>query len=73
MEQVKKRLAQLKEEKEAALEKYEEAEKARKEAEDRADQVRHSYGFGLYFMGNYIVYHFAELAASFCGKIYMRR
>ena len=43
MEQVKKRLAQLKEEKEQAIERYEEAEKARKEAEERADQVRHSY------------------------------
>lgn len=40
MEAVKKKLATLKEEKELAVEKYEEAEKARKEAEDRAEQVR---------------------------------
>lgn len=42
MEQVKKRLAQLKEEKEAALERAEEAEREKKEAEERAELVRHS-------------------------------
>ena len=69
MEQVKKRLAQLKEEKEQAIEKYEEAEKARKEAEERADQVRHSYNIQP-IGNNNVVHHFAELAASFfCGKI----
>ena len=40
MEAVKKKLAQLKEEKELAIERAEEAEKLKKEAEDRADQVR---------------------------------
>lgn len=40
MEAVKKKLAQLKDEKELAVERAEEAEKARKEAEERADQVR---------------------------------
>ena len=40
MEAVKKKLAQLKDEKEVAIERAEEAEKAKKEAEERADQVR---------------------------------
>lgn len=40
MEAVKKKLATLKEEKEVAVERAEEAEKAKKEAEDRAEQVR---------------------------------
>ena len=40
MEAVKKKLAQLKDEKELAVERAEEAEKAKKEAEERADQVR---------------------------------
>ena len=41
MEAVKKKLSQLKEEKEIAIERAEEAEKEKKEAEGRADQVRH--------------------------------
>ena len=40
MEAVKKKLSTLKEEKELAVERAEEAEKAKKEAEDRAEQVR---------------------------------
>ncbi len=40
MEAVKKKLATLKEEKELAVERAEEAEKAKKEAEDRAEEVR---------------------------------
>jgi hypothetical protein len=40
MEAIKKKLSTLKEEKELALERAEEAEKAKKEAEDRAEEVR---------------------------------
>lgn len=39
MEAVKKKLSQLKEEKEVALERAEEAEKLKKAAEDQAEQV----------------------------------
>lgn len=45
MEAVKKKLATLKEEKELAVERAEEAEKAKKEAEDHAEQVRYFTGF----------------------------
>ena len=40
MEQIKKKLAALKDEKEAAIERAEEAEVSRKEAEARVDGVR---------------------------------
>ncbi len=40
MEQIKKKLASLKAEKEDALEAKEKAEQLRKEAEERADQVK---------------------------------
>ena len=39
MEQIKKKMASLKEEKEAAIERAEDAEKAKKEAEDQQDKV----------------------------------
>ena len=39
MEQIKKKLASLKDEKEAAIERAEEAEREKKEAEARADAV----------------------------------
>lgn len=45
MEAVKKKLATLKEEKELAVERAEEAEKAKKEAEDHAEQVRYFTAF----------------------------
>lgn len=44
MEAVKKKLAQLKDEKSLAEERAEEAEKARKEADERAYQVREKSG-----------------------------
>lgn len=47
MEAIKKKLAALKEEKEVAVERAEEAEAQRKEAEERADAVM---TFGLYIL-----------------------
>ena len=58
MEAIKKKLANLKEEKESAYEKADEAEAKKKEAESRADAVR------VLWVGGWVSQH------SFCGSLY---